>query len=54
MSGVTRSMYHARMPKEPLIQDPAKRRIVIAIAMGALLVLSLLSAWLISGAKLGL
>lgn len=42
------------MPKGPLIQDPVKRRLVIAIAMGALLVISLASAWLISGATLGL
>ena len=42
------------MPKGPLIQDPAKRSLVIAIVMGALLVLSLTAAALISGAGLGL
>ncbi len=42
------------MPKGPLIQNPAKRRLVIAIAMGALLVLSLTAAAIISGAGLGL
>ena len=42
------------MPKGPLIQDPTKRRLVIAIAMGALLVASLITAALISGATLGL
>lgn len=42
------------MPKGPLIQDPTKRRLVIAIAMGALLVLTLGAAALISGAGLGL
>lgn len=42
------------MPKGPLIQDPAKRRLAIAIAMGALLVASLIAAVLISGATLGL
>jgi hypothetical protein len=42
------------MPKGPLIQDPTKRRLVIAIAMGALLALSWLAAVAISGAKLGL
>lgn len=42
------------MPKGPCIQDPAKRRLVIAIAMGALLVVSLTAATLISGATLGL
>lgn len=42
------------MPKDPLIKDPAKRRLVIAIAMGALLVASLIIAKLISSAKLGL
>ena len=42
------------MPKDPLIKDPAKRRLVIAIVMGVLLVVSLLLATLISGAKLGL
>ncbi len=42
------------MPKGPLIQDPTKRRLAIAIAMGALLVASLAAATLISGAKLGL
>jgi hypothetical protein len=49
-----RSVYHAAMPKDPLIKNPAKRRLVIAIAMGALLVLSLTAAALISGAGLGL
>ena len=48
------SVYHAGMPKEPLIQNAAKRRLIIAIAMSALLVLSLASAALISGASLGL
>lgn len=47
-------MYDALMPKGPLIQDPAKRRLMIAIAMGALLVFSFVSAALISGAGLGL
>ncbi|MFK7789389.1 MAG: hypothetical protein AB8C95_07880 [Phycisphaeraceae bacterium] len=42
------------MPKGPLIQDPAKRRLVVAITMGALLVVSLTLAALISGATLGL
>jgi len=42
------------MPKGPLIQDPGKRRLVIAIVMGALLVASLVAAAVISGAKLGL
>lgn len=42
------------MPKGPLIQDPAKRNLVIAIVMGALLVASLTAAALISGASLGL
>ena len=47
-------MYHWMMPKDPLIQDPGKRRLVIAIVMGVLLFLSLLAAALISGATLGL
>lgn len=51
---VIRSVYHAAMPKGPLIQDPAKRRMVIAIMMGVLLTGSLVVAALISGAKLGL
>ena len=51
---IIRSGYHARLPKDPLIQNPAKRRLVIAIVMGALLVASLILATLISGAKLGL
>lgn len=42
------------MPKGPLIQDPVKRRLAIAIAMGALLVASLILAAVISGATLGL
>jgi hypothetical protein len=42
------------MPKDPLIKDPGKRRLVIAIAMGVLLVVSLAAAALISGATLGL
>ena len=54
MSGAICSVYYARMPKDPLIKDPAKRRVVIAIAMGTLLVVSLILATLISGAKLGL
>jgi hypothetical protein len=54
MPGVTRSMYYWVMPKDPLIKDHGKRRLVIAIAMGVLLVVTLLAAKLISGAKLGL
>lgn len=42
------------MPKGPLIQDPAKRRLVIAITMAALLVASLVAAATITGASLGL
>lgn len=42
------------MPKGPLIQDPDKRRLAIAILMGALLVISLAAATLISGADMGL
>lgn len=41
------------MPKGPLIQDPAKREIVIAVVMGVLLILSLAGAALITKAKLG-
>ncbi|MFN3168855.1 MAG: hypothetical protein ACE37H_17520 [Phycisphaeraceae bacterium] len=40
------------MPKGPLIQDPKTRTIIIACVMGALLALSLLGAWLITGAGL--
>lgn len=53
MPTLIRSVYHAAMPKAPLIQDPAKRRLAIAIAMGALLMASLVAAALISGAGLG-
>ena len=42
------------MPKEPLIKDPGKRRLVIAVVMGVLLFVSLLAAAMISGATLGL
>lgn len=42
------------MPKGPLIEDPAKRHLVIAIAMGLLLAASLGAAYLITGATLGL
>lgn len=41
------------MPKGPLIEDPFKRSLVIAVAMGLLLALSLFAAGLITGAKLG-
>ena len=51
---VIRSVYDAAMPTGPLIQNPAKRRLVIAIVMGVLLVGSLVAAAMISGAKLGL
>jgi len=47
-------MYYWAMPKDPLIKDPGKRRLVIAIAMGVLLAASLFAAGLISGATLGL
>jgi|GEM_PF-2510775 len=47
-------MYDAAMPKGPLIQDPFKRRLAIAILMGALLTGSLIAAKLITGAELGL
>lgn len=42
------------MPKDPLIQDPTKRRLAIAITMGTLLAVSLTAATLISHANLGL
>ncbi|MEM6506494.1 MAG: hypothetical protein AAF711_13715 [Planctomycetota bacterium] len=42
------------MPKGPLIQDPEKRRLAIALIMGVLLTVSLAAAILISGADLGL
>ncbi len=41
------------MPKGPLIQDRVKREVVVAIAMGLLLVLSLTAAALLTGATLG-
>jgi len=41
------------MPKGPLIQDPAKRTLVIAGLMGVLLALSLAAAALITHASLG-
>ena len=47
-------MYDAAMPKGPLIQNPAKRTLVIAILMGALLAGSLIAAMLITGADLGI
>lgn len=40
------------MPKGPIIQDRSKREIVIAIAMGLLLIVSIGSAWLITRAAL--
>ena len=54
LSAVIHSMYDAAMPKGPLIQDPAKRTLVIAILMGVLLAGSLIAAKLITGAELGL
>lgn len=47
------SQYDACMPKGPLIEDRQKRQIVIAVAMGALLALSLGAALLFTGASLG-
>lgn len=41
------------MAKGPLIEDRTKRQIVIATAMGLLLVISLVAARLITGATLG-
>ena len=41
------------MPKGPLIEDPFKRQVAIAIGMGLLLVASLSGAALITGATLG-
>lgn len=42
------------MPKGPLIQDPVKRRIAIAVVMAVLFLASMVGAWLITGASLGL
>ena len=46
-------VYDAAMPKGPLIEDRFKREAVIAIAMGCVLVGSLVAAALITGATLG-
>ncbi|MGB0767413.1 MAG: hypothetical protein ACPGYV_06860 [Phycisphaeraceae bacterium] len=42
------------MPKGPIIQDPLKRRLAIALLMGTLLATSLIAAAWITGARLGL
>ena len=41
------------MPKGPLIEDRRKREIAVAIAMGLLLIVSIVTSALITGAKLG-
>lgn len=41
------------MPKGPLIEDPDKRTLVIAIAMGLLLAIALGLAYVITSATLG-
>ena len=53
LSPIIHPVYHAAMVKGPLIENPARRRLVIAVLMGTLLAASLGAAWLITGATLG-
>lgn len=53
MPRIIHPVYDAAMPKGPLIEDRTKREIVIAIAMGVVLVIVLTAAALITKADLG-
>jgi len=44
----------AYMPNAPLFENPATRRLIIAIVMGVLLVAAMTAAKLVTGASIGL